>query len=142
MKLLLLSVHFLFVSHSFAQDLSSCADGTPVNTSAMDESKTVIVARTYTLAADLETLTVTEEQNGETRSESFSLTAYGKNTYMAISNSETSTTEEFFIKTDAQLSDLQVLSRDSGGALCGGGLIMTQVKDFTLTTDVQESVGG
>lgn len=142
MKLLLLTVQFLFATTAFAQELTSCADGTPAKLEVSDESKNVVVARVYTLAADLESLTITSEVNGEVKSESFTLTAYGKNTYMAVTTSDTSTTEEFFIKTDAQLSDLQVISRDNGGALCGGGLVTTQVKEFTLTTDIQKSIGG
>lgn len=147
MKLLLFTVHFLFVSHSYAQELVAevdvahhektvCADGSPAKTVAHGS------VRSYTLTADLKTLTISSEDNGEISSESFTLTAYGKDTYMAVTTSETSNTREFFVKTNADLSSLEVYARDNGGALCGGGMVVTQIKEFTLTTDFQESKGG
>lgn len=147
MKLLLLTVHFVFVSPVFAQAMLSdmslvttekslCPDGSQVKSASSTS------VRAFELSADLESLTITIEKGDDSISESFSLTAYGKDTYMAISNSDDSKTREFFVKTDEALSDLQIYFKDDGGALCGGGLIVTQISEFTLTTDIIESKGG
>lgn len=143
MKILLVAVNFLFASYSYAQssaiileDNSTCANGNMAKVEAISAN------RSYEFSKDLETMTVTLNQDTEATTETFTLTAYGKNTYMAIPVSDSSTVREFFVQTDESLQSVQMFAKDDGGTLCGGGLVVTQIQNFKFTELALESKGG
>ena len=132
MKLLLFAVHILFASLSFAQvnnilatDESVCGNKNELQQEAATLDR---ADRKYVFNVGAKSFTIKLE-NGT--SETFTLNQLGKNAYLAIADVN-STTELFWVTTNETMSEIEIQSKDSGGHLCKGGLVITQVSEVVF----------
>lgn len=134
MNLLLTVVYLIFTNVVSATTInptitvnSLCSDGSM----ALLNDNVVAVPLAYIISSDLKTLTLLLDEDSQNISDiAFTLTPYGKNTYLAIVLDQKMPYQEFFITLDAQTRSAQIFTRDNGGKHCGGGIITTAVSSY------------
>lgn len=114
---------FAAIGSPYKKESTECENGSPLKIENPNKLDINVL-----LEGDKESGSMTVNRTneaGDQTDESYKLTLFGKDTYLAIPEISSAEMGSFFVKLQENFRVLVIYSSDFSGEKCGGGLVMT-----------------